>query len=164
MSIFKVVRDPGMMETFYEKLIYITRVDAAKMNYIYGTGVSVIDPYGEMMYVKECYGQEHGKAYFHYIFSPEQDEEIELEKFYEIGVEMSEYIAHFHGHYQLEMALHFDTDMHMHFIANNIDIDTGTRMNLGKLELRELKCGLNKIVDKYNVSLVRMYYPEEYLE
>lgn len=164
MSIFNVVNDPGRMETFYEKIVYITRVDAAQMNYIYGAGVSVIDTYGEMMYVKKCYGQEYGKAYFHHVFSPEKDEEIDVESFYEIGVEMAEYIAHFYGHYQVEMAIHFDTDMHMHFIANNIDIDTGKRMNLGNIELCELKRGLNEIVDRYNVSSVRMYYPEEYLE
>lgn len=84
MSIFSVKDDHGgMMDTLYEKIIYIERMDAAQRNYIYGAGVSVTDTYGEMIDVKECYGQEDGKAYFHYIFNPEKDDNMDAEKFYE---------------------------------------------------------------------------------
>lgn len=160
MSIFNAMDDHGgRIDSLYEKLIYIARVNAAQMSYIYGAGVSVVDPYGEMMYVKKIYGQEYGKAYFHYVFKPEKDEEIDVETFYELGIYMSEYIALYLGHYQVEMSLHFDTDMHMHFIANNIDIDTGKRMNLGRKELCGLKISLTEIVRRYNISPIRLHYP-----
>ena len=138
MSILSVKNDHGgTMDTLYDKLIYIQRMDAAQMNFIYGAGVSIIDAYGEMLYAKKCYGQDDGKAYFHYVFNPENDDDIPIESFYDMGAEMAEHIAHFHGHYQVLMSVHFDADMHMHFIANNIDIDTGKRMNLGRSELIE---------------------------
>ena len=165
MSIFSVKDEcGGTNDTLLDKLIYIERVSAARMNFIYGAGVSVIDAYNEMMYVKESYGQDFGKGYYHYIFSPEDDEEIDAESFYEMGAYMAECIAHFYGHYQVMVSLHFDTDMHMHFIANNIDIDTGKRMDLGKQELRALKNSLNEILQRYNVSPIRMYYPINILE
>lgn len=161
MSIFSEASSHGgTIDTLAEKLIYIERMSAARMNYIYGAGVSVIDAYNEMMYVKESYGQDYGKGYYHYIFRPEDDEEFDAETFYEMGVYMTEYIAHFLGHYQVIMSVHFDTDMHMHFIANNIDIDTGERMNLWTSELCWLKISLNHyILRRYNVSPIRLNYP-----
>lgn len=160
MSILSVKDDHGgRIESLYDKLIYIQRMEAAQMNCIYGSGVSVINSYNEMMYVKESYGQDWGKAYYHYIFNPEDNEDIEEESFYEMGVAMAEYIAHFMGHYQVLLSIHFDTQLHMHFITNNIDLDTGERMNLGRGELCALKIGLTEIVRRYHVSPIRIFRP-----
>lgn len=91
------------------------------------------------------HGQDWGKAYYHYIFNPEDNEDIEEESFYEMGVAMAEYIAHFMGHYQVLLSIHFDTQLHMHFITNNIDLDTGERMNLSMFIINTFLCVIKNV-------------------
>lgn len=162
MSILSVENDKYGNEvyTLYEKLIYIMRATAARDEYIYGAGISVYYSYGEMMKVKKCYHQMDGKAYFHYVLNPEKSDMVCVDEFYEIGKMVAEIIAHFYGRYQVVMALHFDDDsnVHMHLIANNIDIDTGARMNLDRNKLNELKQRINQIMLSYDISAIRQKF------
>lgn len=161
MSVFKVIndRDGNKIDTLYEKLNYVKRYDAARCDYIYGAGVSRLNTYGEMMAVKKTYNQVEGKAYYHYVFNPECDEEISEKVLMDMGIQMANYVERFHGYYQALMAVHFDhpEHLHMHFIVNNIDLMTGKRMNLGKKELYEIKQGISQIAKRYGVSKIRQY-------
>lgn len=131
------------------------------MDYIYGAGVSTLNPFHEMMLVKEAYGETDRKGFYHYTFNPEAGEDIPDEQFLDMGVEMAERLSRFNGRYQVLMAVHFDGDdsngKHLHFIANTIDVDTGRRMKLAKEDLFRLKSELSAIAEKFGVERIRRY-------
>lgn len=162
MSIFKIINNEDTtISNLQKKLIYITRIDATERSYIYGASVSIYNPYVEMLLVKETFSNITGKAYFHYVLSPEENEENRLDRLYKFGIEVAELIANFHGHYQVLMAVHIDTlpRYHIHLIANNIDYCSGLRLNLDKKKLYELKNDINEILDRYNLSRIRQSSP-----
>lgn len=161
MSVFKVINDKAgnRADTLYQKLNYVKRYEAARYDYIYGAGVSRLNTYEEMMAVKATYNQQELKAYYHYVFNPEDNEKIDKAVLLSMGIKMANFIESFHGYYQVLMAVHFDhpEHLHMHFIVNNIDLMTGKRMNLGKKELYELKQELSHFAQNYGVSKIRQY-------
>ena len=161
MAILRVINDRtgNAVSNLQEKISYIKRESVADMDFIYGAGVSVIDPFSEMMMVKEAYGETDRKGFFHYTFNPEDGKAISDEKFFDMGVEMAEHLSRFNGRYQVLMAVHFDegesNGKHLHFIANNIDMETGHRMKLAKTDLFRLKTGLSAIAERHGVEGVR---------
>ena len=58
MSILRVINDRtgNAVDRLQEKITYIKRESATDMDYIYGAGVSTLNPFHEMMLVKEAYG------------------------------------------------------------------------------------------------------------
>ncbi len=161
MSIFKVIRssDDGLAH-LQDRLTYIRRVVATMMEYTYGVAVSEHDPYTSMLIVKRTYGQCDGKSHFHYVLNPEEDDflNMEIDDFYETGVELAKAISCFHGNYQVVMAIHFDSDYpHIHFIANNVDYMNGERLNLSPQCLKELKDMVSDILVKYGISPIRQW-------
>ncbi len=163
MSILAVKNDSAgnLIDTLHEKIIYITRASAAMKEYIYGAGVSEINAYAEMCMVKECWNQEEGKAYYHYILSPENWENPDPDTLFQASIEIAEYISHFCGRYQVLAAIHFNIpdNIHTHFIVNNIDLETGKRMNLNKQCLYALKQRASEILKSHGISPIRQYVP-----
>ena len=145
------------LDTLYESLNYITRATAAQARYIYGASVSTINSYAEMKAVKRAYGQLNGKGFFHHILIPEPVELIPVDSFFSFGICITEYISHFHGHFQALMAIHFDKapHLHLHIVANNIDLDTGMRLDLDRRKLASLKQGISQILVTRGVSPIR---------
>lgn len=161
MSIFKIGnKKDDSCYTLFDVLQYIRRQDAADIDTIYGAGVSVTYTFEEMMNVKETYGQENGKAYFHYIFNPAEDDIIDDDRFFDMSVEMANYLHCFSGTYQVLMSIHHDKErLHVHFVANNIDTMTGQRMNMNMKRLFQLREGISKIAEAYGISAIRQYNP-----
>lgn len=163
MSIFKVIRkDNDKVETLPERLNYITRASAAKAEYTCGINVSEWQGYRQMMLVKMQYGEDDGKAYYHYVLNPAESdyEGLSDQKLFDVGTRIANLISNFYGHYQVVMSIHFDTDLHIHFIANNIDFVTGNRLNLSPVRLRELKVEVNRILDEAGISPVPVFSTE----
>lgn len=161
MSIFKVIRcsDDGLAH-LQDRLTYIRRVEATRMDYTYGVAVSEHDPYTSMLIVKRAYGQYDGKSHFHYMLNPEENDfsNIEIEDFYETGVKLAKAISGFYGNYQVVMAIHFDCDYpHIHFIANNVDYMNGQRLNLQPQRLKELKDMVSDILVENGISPIRQW-------
>lgn len=161
MSIIKVVKkeDSGI-ERLQAILPYVERVSATRSEFIYGVGVSTNEAYRQMMLVKETYGQENGKAYFHYILNPDESDYSELnnKQLFNTGCKIAELLSNFYGNYQVIMALHFDTDSHLHFITNNIDYITGNRLDLSPHKLAELKMKISEILTLAGITPVLQYY------
>lgn len=157
MSIFRVENRQGnMVESLHQILIYITRADAVRNDYIYGSAVSYIGAYEEMMQVKQAYDQMDKKGYYHYILNPEKKDIFSEKQLFQVGKEVVELIRFFHGTYQVLMAIHFNEEqLHMHFVANNIDYMTGKRFDLNRKRLADLKTEINIILHKYEISLIR---------
>ena len=157
MSIFNVIRraDDDFVTLQYI-LTYVVRAAATMPEYIYGVGVSEWDSYRQMMLVKRDFGQEDGKAYYHYVLNPDFSdyEGLTERRLFEISLDIANLIANFYGRFQVVDAVHFDTEWHLHFIANNIDLLTGERFDLSPSRLEELKLEVNKILDKAGISPV----------
>ena len=106
MSIFRVISSSNYaINTLQEILTYVTRVTGTRTDLIYGAYVSPFDPCTQMLFVKEVYAQENGKAFYHFVFNPEED--ISVETAYAIGVEMANAIANFGGNRRRVAALSF---------------------------------------------------------
>ena len=157
MSIFRVISSSNYaINTLQEILTYVTRVTRTRTDLIYGAYVSPFDPCTQMIFVKEVYAQENGKAFYHFVFNP--DEDISIEKAYAMGVAMTNIIANFCGKFQVIMAVHIDSESpHCHFVANNIDFETGNRFDLDKKNLYDMKTLLSDIAESYGVSAIRRF-------
>ena len=159
MSIFRMIKREGNRgNTLQDRLTYIIRSTAVRPDYMRGIGVSEWEAYRQMMLVKRTFGQDYGKAYYHYILHPEYDDYDNLndDKLFKIGISIAELISCFYGHFQVVFAVHFDTEHHLHFIANNIDYMTGKRFDLSPIIMVELKQEINKVLEEAGVSPVLM--------
>ena len=158
MSILKLARNKkgNPIETLHDRIVYVMRSNAAQMGYIYGANVSVTNTFNEMIFLKQCNGQEHGKAYYHCIICPEVTESINVDDFFKACVGIAEEFAHFGGLFQVLMALHFEDNVqiHAHFIINNIDILSGLRWDINKQALREIKNIANRNLLNYGISKI----------
>ena len=168
MSILKLVRNKkgNPIETLHDRIVYVMRSNVAQMRYIYGANVSTTNTFNEMVLLKQCYGQEHGKAYYHCVICPEVCEDINADDFFTACVGIAEEFAHFGGLFQVLMALHFEDNVqiHSHFIINNIDILSGLRWDINKQTLRELKDIASHILQNYKITEIRKYIKEVKLE
>lgn len=162
MSIFQVIASKrySTINSLQEILTYVTRVTGTRSALIYGAYVSPFNPFAQMEYVKGVFAQEDGKTFYHYVFNPDAD--IDLNTAYLMGIDMANAIANFGGKFQVIMAVHVDKELpHCHFVANNIDFETGARFDLNKKNLYDLKTLLSSIAESYGVSaILRFSFPE----
>jgi len=166
MSILEIItQETKDIRELFRKLNYITDCCATRNSLIYGSAVSIIDTYEEMMAVKSAFNQTDRTAFKHYVLSIEEYEEISLLSFKHLAIEVCEFISNFYGKFQVLMAVHLNEDnLHVHYIANTIDYLTGCRINLNMRRLEELKYFISKILRSYNISSIRMkhYYTADY--
>lgn len=164
MSILKSVTDKtgNSVDILQYKITYVQGAESTTLDAIYGAGVSTVNACNEMKMVKEAFDQTGRKGFHHLIFNPENGKDVSNDDFINMGIQMSEYIRHFHGTYQVLMAMHSngkeDNPRHLHFIVNNIDVLNGSRMNLNKKCLYELKQGLSQIAADYGIEPIRQYH------
>ena len=164
MSILKIPHSRSyIIDSLLEKLTYVTRVTATRYDLIYGAGVSSFMPFQQMQFVKEFFAQEHRKAFFHYIFNPEESDNVDVHTAYKMGVKMADAISTFEGHFQVVMAVHIDTSYpHLHFIVNNIDWVSGQRFDLNKDRLYRIKLLLSNIAIEFGVSRCFSSYANDF--
>ena len=158
MAIFDVETESNKdLIQLYSKLNYITDFCATNQELIYGSAVSIINPYEEMEAVKIMFDQTERGAFRHYVLSIEEHERISLVCFKSCAIEVCELISNFYGSYQVLMAVHVNTDnLHIHYVANSIDYTTGKRFDLNLQRLRELKNKINEILCRYNLLPIRI--------
>ncbi len=158
MAIFEVKKEKNkdVMQLF-RKLNYITDWCSTRQYLIYGSAVSVLDAYEEMVAVKKVFDKTERSAFRHYVLSIEENEAISLVSFKNLGIEVCELISNFYGNYQVLMAVHIDTgNLHIHYVENSVDYLTGERFDLNWRRLEELKHRISKILHKYKLSPVKM--------
>lgn len=160
MSIFKIARENDSLENLQEKIIYVTRCTATRLDLIYGSALSVRNAFAEMFLSKLAYQQLNGKSYMHFVLGFEESDGENVKEFYKAGVDIAEFIAIFQGKHQVLMAVHINTSphFHIHFIVNNIDYLSGERLTLDKRNLYALKNSINQILDKYKFSIIRQNF------
>jgi hypothetical protein len=158
MAIFEVKKEKNKdIIQLLRKINYITDWCATRQDLIYGSAVSVLDTYEEMVAVKNVFDKANRSAYRHYILSIEENEKIQLLRFKNLGIEVCEILSGFYGNYQVLMAVHINTDhLHIHYVINTIDYLTGNRLDLNRGRLEELKYGISKKLYKYQLLPVKM--------
>lgn len=158
MAIFEVKKEKSKdIIQLLCKLNYITDWCSTRQDLIYGSAVSSLDTYEEMVAVKNVFDKTERSAYRHYVLSIEENERIDLLRFKNLGIEVCEIISNFYGNYQVLMAVHINTDnLHLHYVANTIDYLTGERLDLNRGRLEELKREISKNLHKYGLVPVRM--------
>ena len=164
MSILKICKGENQIENLYDRINYVKRPEAARLEYIYGVNVSPIYTYEWMMWIKKIYNAMEGKAFFHFVFSPEDEDEYFNDEFFFMNADIANLIANFIEPTQVLMAVHFDKEplLHSHFIVNNIGLLTGKRINFYGQVLYQLKQEVSEILSKYDISLVRQRNYEVY--
>ena len=160
MAIFKVINQKeNDYLSLHRKVNYIENFCATSENLIYGTNVSCFNTYKEMMLVKKVFNQSNGKAYNHFILSVEETDEVTEVDFMDVAIDVCNMIATFRGNYQVLMAVHTDTDiLHVHYIANNIDYIEGSRVNVNRSYIYEIKCKINESLELAHLKPIRMKY------
>lgn len=158
MAILEVITEQNNnIPMLFRKLNYITDCCATSNALIYGSSVSTTATYEEMLAVKSAFNQTDRTAFKHYILSIEESETISSLNFKYLAIEVCELVSNFYGNYQVLMAVHTDTDnLHVHYVANNIDYLTGKRFDLNIRRLEEIKYHINKILQSHSISPIRM--------
>lgn len=172
MSIFRVITkaDDGI-DCLNEKLVYVVNFRATQFDLVGSVNVGIRNAYLEMLQVKKIFNESmdrksatlNGKAFFHYVFSPEKDDSCSVETLIVIAKAVAKFLSEYGGEFQVVYAVHI-TDVetgeyldlpHVHFIANNISFGDGKRFNLFKGNLYDMRQYIDQLSYRYGLSLIK---------
>ncbi len=130
-------------------LDYVTRDEATERKLVDGIRCSPETAAEEFRFVKERFGKETGRQYYHIVQSFSPDDPITPETAHEIGMKFAEY---FDG-YQAVVATHVNTDhLHNHIILNSVSLDTGRKFHQSRDEMLEAKRYSGELCMQYGLS------------
>ncbi len=106
-----------------------------------------------------------GKAFFHYVFSPDPEDYCTGEMLAEIAKKLATFLSKCGGCFQTIYAVHItNTDTgelldlpHIHFVVNNIDFINGTRLDLSEPVLYAMIEGFDQISRSYGLSAIKKW-------
>ncbi|MBB5337636.1 relaxase/mobilization nuclease domain-containing protein [Pectinatus brassicae] len=172
MSILRVIikSDDGI-DCLNEKIVYAINYRATRFDLIGGVNVGIRNAYAEMLQVKKVFNESvarqsatlNGKAFFHYVFSPEREDCCSGEMLADIAKKLAVFLSEYEGNFQVIYAVHVtDVDTgelldlpHIHFIVNNINFVNGVRLNINKSFLYAIRTEIDKIIECYGLSAIR---------
>lgn len=126
------------------------RKEATEQRLISGIECSPDTALEEFRYVKQKYGKEDGRTYYHVVQSFAPDDNLTPETAHEIGLKFAE---HFPG-YQILVATHYNTGhIHNHLIMNSVNYQNGKKFHQTRDELLEVKAYSNKLCQQYGLSV-----------
>lgn len=139
MAIVKFVTSDCPMNNIFP---YVMRKEATWQRLISGIECSPDTALEEFRYVKQKYGKEDGRTYYHIVQSIAPDDELTPETAHEIGLKFAE---HFPS-YQILVATHYNTGhIHNHLIMNSVNYQNGKKFHQTRDELLEVKAYSNKL-------------------
>ena len=107
--------------------------------------------YGSFLNIKNEYGKEEGRQYFHTVISFPKGEKISPEQALDFGIEFA---AKQYPGYQCAMAVHTDKDhLHIHFIVNSVSYVDGKKFDLNRKKLKTDKEVCNDMCRNYGYSI-----------
>ena len=107
--------------------------------------------YGSFLNIKNEYGKEEGRQYFHTVISFPKNEKISPEQALDFGIEFA---AKQYAGYQCAMAVHTDKDhLHVHFIINSVSYNDGKKFDLNRKKLKNDKEVCNDMCLSYGYSI-----------
>lgn len=130
------------------------------VHYYSGNGLDPFRAARDMLNVKNCYGKLNGTEYLQIIVSLAENE-------YESPDDLSRFIQAMtaianmmFGRYscQIAWAIHGNTDnLHAHFILNTVNYMNGSKFQIRKQELYNLKVIVSSILVEYGFSEILMH-------
>ena len=107
--------------------------------------------YGSFLDLKNEYGKEEGRQYFHTVISFPKTEKISPEQALDFGIEFA---SKQYSGYQCAMAVHTDKDhLHVHFIINSVSYNDGKKFDLNRKKLKNDKEVCNDMCRSYGYSV-----------
>lgn len=107
--------------------------------------------YGSFLDLKNEYGKEEGRQYFHTVISFPKNEKISPEQALDFGIEFA--LKQYSG-YQCAMAVHTDKDhLHIHFVINSVSYADGKKFDLNRKKLKSDKEVCNDMCRNYGYSI-----------
>lgn len=110
--------------------------------------------YKEFINVKKLWGQEKGRQIVHLTLNFDPKDKLTPELAKEIG---EEFLKHkqFDG-FQVTYQVHTDRDhMHLHFIINTVNVETGKKWQQDKKALNDMKLYLDKLCKENGLSTLK---------
>lgn len=147
MAIVKFVSSGCPMNNIFR---YVMREEATEQRLIDGINCSPDTALEEFRYVKQKYGKEDGRTYYHIVQSFSTEDDITPETAYEIGMKFAEYFPGF----QIVVATHRNTNhVHNHLIMNSVNYENGKKFHQSRDELLQVKAYSNELCQEYGLSV-----------
>ena len=132
---------------------YVMREEATEMKLIDGIMCSPDTALEEFRLVKQLYGKENGRQYYHIVQSFSTEDDLTPETAHEIGMRFVQSFERFRG-YQAVVATHVNTDhIHNHIILNSVNCETGYKFHQTRDEMLEAKLFSNELCREYGLSV-----------
>ena len=117
---------------------------------ISGIGCSPDTALEEFRYIKQKYGKEDGRSYYHIVQSFSPNDNLTPETAHEIGLKFAEYFPGF----QILVATHCNTgNIHNHLIMNSVSFENGKKFHQSRDGLLQVKAYSNKLCREYGLSV-----------
>lgn len=147
MAIVKFITSGCPMNNIFP---YVTRDEATEQRLISGIGCSPDTVLEEFRYIKQKYGKEDGRSYYHIVQSFSPDDNLTPETAHEIGLEFAECFPGF----QILVATHCNTgNIHNHLILNSVSYENGKKFHQSRDGLLQVKAYSNKLCREYGLSV-----------
>ena len=159
-SIFKIIpHTDNDASSLIDRLNYIRNPAATTSELTVSEFVSKRYPYDEMMMAKRCHESDgnrtmQGQHFHEYVISIPEEESENLEAFHSCISAITGYLSRYDGgHYQAIACIHTNTDnLHAHIIVNNIDFQTGARINTSYKDLYEMRSVCTDFLKRHRFS------------
>lgn len=139
MAIVKFITSSCPMNNIFP---YITRPEATDRNLIDGINCTPESAHDEFLFVKERFGKEDGRQYYHVIQSFAPEENVTPELAHEIGMELAMYF----GGYQAVVSTHInEAHIHNHIVFNSVNFENGKKFHQSRDDMLKVKEYSNKL-------------------
>lgn len=133
MAIVKFITSGCPMNNIFP---YVTRKEATEQRLISGIYCSPDTALEEFRYIKQKYGKEDGRSYYHIVQSFSPNDNLTPETAHEIGLKFAEYFPGF----QILVATHCNTgNIHNHLIMNSVSFENGKKFHQSRDGLLQVK-------------------------
>ena len=132
---------------------YVMREEATEMKLVDGIMCSTDTALEEFRLVKQLYGKENGRQYYHIVQSFSPEDNLTPETAHEIGMKFVQSFERFRG-FQAVVATHVNRDhLHNHIILNSVSCENGYKFHQTRDEMLEAKRFSNDLCREYGLSV-----------
>ena len=147
MAIVKFITSSCPMNNIFP---YITRPEATDRDLIDGINCIPESAHDEFVFVKERFGKEDGRQYYHVIQSFAPEENMTPELAHEIGMEFAMYF----GGYQAVVSTHInEAHIHNHIVFNSVNFENGKKFHQSRDDMLKVKEYSNKLCRERGLSV-----------
>lgn len=148
MAIIEAISSKADIKTIIK---YVTQDKKTNSNLITGKDCLAESCLEEMLYTKNFYKKNTGRQYIHIIQSFDPKDNLSAEEIHKAGIKLSEKFNSF----QVLVATHTDKEhLHNHLIINSVSFENGSKIQMSKKDLQDLKKYSDEICLQIGASVV----------